>query len=53
VNISEYKYKVETHTHTSPMSPCADFKPTQVIKKYAENDPQIRKPAKNKCFLLD
>lgn len=36
MNISEYKYKVETHTHTSPMSPCADFKPKQVIEKYAE-----------------
>ena len=36
MNISEYKYKVETHTHTSPMSPCADFKPKDVIEKYAD-----------------
>ncbi len=33
--ISEYKYKIETHAHTSPMSPCADFIPEEVIKRYA------------------
>lgn len=35
MDIAEYKYKIETHTHTSPMSPCADFKPREVIEKYA------------------
>ena len=36
MNIKDYKYKIETHAHTSPMSPCADFTPKEVIKKYAE-----------------
>ena len=35
MNIKDYKYKIETHAHTSPMSPCADFTPEEVIKKYA------------------
>lgn len=36
MNINEYKYKIETHAHTSPMSPCADFSAEDVIKLYAE-----------------
>lgn len=32
----EYKYKIETHAHTLPMSPCADFTPEEVIERYAE-----------------
>lgn len=32
----EYKYKIETHAHTFPMSPCADFSPQEVIEKYAK-----------------
>lgn len=36
MNISEYKYKIETHAHTSPASPCARVKPEEVIKRYAE-----------------
>ena len=35
MNISEYKYKIETHAHTSPSSPCADLKPCEVIERYA------------------
>lgn len=35
MNISEYKYKIETHAHTSPASPCADLKPHTVIERYA------------------
>ncbi len=36
MNIKDYKYKIETHAHTSPMSPCARLKPEDVIRKYAE-----------------
>ncbi len=36
MNIEQYKYKIETHAHTSPMSPCADFTPEEVIKRYAD-----------------
>ena len=36
MNIKDYKYKIETHAHTKPMSPCATLKPEEVIKKYAE-----------------
>ncbi len=35
MNINDYKYKVELHAHTSPMSPCADFTPQEVIERYA------------------
>lgn len=35
MNLDEYKYKIETHTHTSPASSCADFKPWEVVEKYA------------------
>ncbi len=34
MNINEYKYKVEIHTHTSPASACADLPPEEVIKRY-------------------
>ena len=36
MNICEYKYKIETHAHTSPMSPCADLTADRVIARYAE-----------------
>lgn len=36
MNLSEYKYKIETHAHTSPMSGCADFTPQEVIERYAD-----------------
>lgn len=36
MNISDYKYKIETHAHTSPMSPCADFCADDVMKMYSE-----------------
>ncbi len=36
MNITDYKYKIETHAHTSPMSPCADFTPQEVVKLYTE-----------------
>lgn len=35
MNINEYKYKIETHAHTSPMSPCAHLTPEEVIERYA------------------
>ena len=34
--LKEYKYKIETHAHTKPMSPCADFTPKETIEKYAK-----------------
>lgn len=34
MNINEYKYKIELHAHTSPMSPCAQLTPEKVIKRY-------------------
>lgn len=36
MNTNEYKYKIEPHAHTSPMSPCADFTPEEVVKRYAD-----------------
>lgn len=36
MNINEYKYKIETHAHTSPASACADFTPQEVIARYAD-----------------
>lgn len=36
MNIAEYKYKIETHAHTSPMSPCADLTADEVIKRYVD-----------------
>ncbi len=34
--IGEYKYKIETHAHSSPASPCGVFEPEEVIRLYAE-----------------
>lgn len=36
MNLNEYKYKIETHAHTYPMSRCSNFSPEEVIKKYAD-----------------
>lgn len=36
MNINDYKYKIEAHAHTFPMSPCADFTPEEVIEKYSQ-----------------
>ena len=30
----EYKYKYDLHVHTSPVSPCGDFPPAEVVDKY-------------------
>lgn len=32
--ISQYIYKTELHAHTAPVSPCADFSPAEVVRKY-------------------
>lgn len=34
MNISDYKYKIETHCHTSPVSWCSERTPRQVIEAY-------------------
>lgn len=36
MDISEYKYKIEAHCHTKPVSKCADFTPEEVVKNYKE-----------------
>lgn len=36
MNINDYKYKIETHAHTSPASGCADLTPKEVIERYAK-----------------
>lgn len=33
-DFSEYKYKIEAHCHTSPVSTCANFPPEEVVKTY-------------------
>ena len=30
----EYKFKYDLHVHTSPVSPCGDFPPEEVVDKY-------------------
>ena len=32
--IEEYKYKIETHCHSKPVSGCADFEAESVVEKY-------------------
>ncbi len=32
--LSKYKYKYDLHVHTSPVSPCGDFSPEEVVDKY-------------------
>lgn len=36
MNISEYKYKIDTHCHTKPVSPCGEILPEELIKGYKE-----------------
>jgi len=33
---NQYKYKIELHAHTHPASGCADFKPREVVRLYAD-----------------
>ena len=32
----EYKYKVELHNHTTPVSGCSRYRPRDMVRKYAE-----------------
>lgn len=32
--LESYKYKYDLHVHTSPVSPCGDFSPAEVVDKY-------------------
>ncbi len=34
MNISDYKYKTELHAHTSPVSPCSDISPEEMVDYY-------------------
>lgn len=34
----EYKYKIETHAHTNPASPCSQVSPENVVKLYKQAD---------------
>ena len=36
MNADLYKYKIELHAHTSPVSQCADLPPREVVRLYAE-----------------
>lgn len=36
MDIKDYKYKIETHAHTSPVSGCADLTPKEVLERYAD-----------------
>ncbi|GHV02552.1 hypothetical protein FACS1894211_14160 [Clostridia bacterium] len=35
-NATGYKYKIELHAHTSPVSECADIPPRGVVRRYAD-----------------
>ncbi len=32
----EYKYKIDLHTHTKPVSPCSDITPKRMVEAYKE-----------------
>jgi len=34
IDLSKYGYKYDLHIHTSPVSPCGDFSPGEVVDKY-------------------
>ncbi len=34
IDLDAYKYKYDLHVHTSPVSPCGDFSPAEVVDKY-------------------
>lgn len=34
IDLDAYKYKYDLHVHTSPVSPCGDFFPVEVVDKY-------------------
>ncbi len=36
MDISQYKYKTELHTHTSPSSYCSEISPEEAVKVYAQ-----------------
>ncbi len=38
MNINDYKYKVEMHAHTSPVSPCSDLSPKKMIALLSEHN---------------
>ena len=38
MNIKNYKYKVEMHAHTSPVSPCSELPPERLIELLSEHD---------------
>ena len=33
---SEYKYRIELHAHSKPVSPCSEIPPEQLIKVYKD-----------------
>ena len=35
MNLKEYVYKTELHTHTAPASPCSDYDPVDLVQHYA------------------
>ena len=34
--MKEYKYKIDFHTHTSPVSPCSQITPQRMVEAYKE-----------------
>ena len=38
MNISNYKYKVELHAHTSPVSSCSDLSAERIIELLSEHN---------------
>ena len=36
IDINSYKHKYDLHVHTSPVSPCGDFSPEEVVKMYKD-----------------
>ena len=34
--MNEYKYRIEMHAHTSPVSPCSEISPEEMAKTYSE-----------------
>lgn len=35
MSLAQYRFRTELHAHTSPVSPCADFPPEEVVRIYA------------------
>ena len=36
VDLTKYPYRIELHAHTSPVSPCSDMKPRELVRVYRE-----------------